>query len=119
MQNIPCSWFRRISIVKISILPTAIYRISAIPNKFPRIIFREIEQKILNFLWNHKRPQIIKVILTKKTQKNKKLEVSHTDFKLYYRAMVIKTAWSLQKNKYIDKWIRIKTPDKNHRCMDN
>ena len=103
-RDSPCSWVGRIKIVKMTILPHAIYRFNMIPIKLPVAFFTKLEQKL-----------IAKAVLRKKDEAGK-TNLPH--FRLYYKTTdckvtVIKTVWYWHKTRNIDQWNKIENPDIN------
>ena len=93
-----------------AILPKTTHRFNAIPMKSPTQLFNELERAICKFIRNNKKSRIAKTILNNKITSGR---ITMPDLKLYYRAIVIKSAWFWYSSRQVDQWNRIENPEMN------
>ena len=109
-RNIPCSWVGRIHIVKMTILPKAIYRFNEILIKLPMAFFTALEQKYFTICMETQKTSNSKSNLEKK---NGVGGIRLPNIRLYYRPTAIKTEWYWHENRNIDQWNRVESPEIN------
>lgn len=94
-------------------LPKVIYRFNAFPIQIPKTFLSQIEKAIIKFLWIHthtKKPQITKTIFRKNSKAGC---ITPPDFKIYQKATATKTVWYCYKNKHVDQWNTVESPERN------
>lgn len=95
----PCSWMERRNIVKMSLLPTAMYKFNAIPIKIPTAFFTELEQNNPKICMKPQKTPNSQCKLGKEKQTG---NITIPDIKIYYKSVVIKTVYYWHKNRHID-----------------
>ena len=101
MRGIPCSWIGRgCSIVKMLLIPIALYRFNVTSVKIPRTFFTELEQIILKLILSHKKARAAKAVL----KKNKTGGITLPDVRQCYKAIIIKTEWCWHRNGHKNQW---------------
>ena len=115
LKENPCSWIGKLNIIKLSILPTVIYRFNEMCIKIPKAIFSELEKNSKIHMEFQRTPPPIAIL----NWKNKTGGLTLPDFKISYKATIFKTVWYWHKYSYLDLWNRIETRNKPSHVWSN